>query len=60
MAWILFIGLLVFFIIYDIMMEHKLRKYRSTELKLRETIEELEQRNELSEAKKKRGKQKDQ
>lgn len=60
MAWALFIGLVVFFIAYDIKMEMKLRSYRRTEMAQKNIIEDLEQKIQILEMKKKHGKAKEQ
>lgn len=60
MVWVLFIGILVFFIGYDIKMEYKLKQHRINEMRLKDIIEELEQKLHFLEAKRKRGKTKEQ
>lgn len=60
MAWVLFIGLLVFFIGYDIIMEYKLKQHRINETRLKDLIEVLEQKLHFLEEKRKRGKTKEQ
>jgi hypothetical protein len=60
MAWALFIGLLVFFIAYDIKMEMKLRSHRRTEMAQKDIIEDLHKKIQILEMKKKHGKAKEQ